>query len=88
MNPVTEAKRRYYKLAGKLISLEDELRHLSADGRRLYLHDPMVDAENCEGEEDTEAYWTAMRYAAESAAGDRAQAYGFDINDHFDRPIY
>ena len=54
----------------------------------LYLADESIDHENAETGENAPGYWAAMIYAAEAAAGQRAEAAGLDINALIGRDIY
>jgi hypothetical protein len=54
----------------------------------LYFADESVDHENVEMDENAPGYWAAMVDAAQSAAGQRAEAAGLDINALIGRAIY
>ena len=89
------AEERYFSLVAHLEEMEREMAHLAKDimdSRALYLYDISVDRQNTEDsgltEEDGEAYWEMMFTQGCNAAAYRAQDYGFDINDHFTRPIF
>ena len=55
----------------------------------LYLTDTNVDQENVgAGDEQSDEFWNSMCYAAEQAAGMRAENAGQDINTLLGRTIY
>lgn len=79
----------YLKLAADLAKIE---KAKAVNGRSLYLADELVDSANVlergdvvEGSAD---YWKAMCNAAGSAAGDRAEEYGFNINKALGYIVY
>jgi len=54
----------------------------------VYLADESVDHENVELDENAPGYWSAMIDAAGTAAGQRAEDAGYDINALIGRVIY
>ena len=74
------SKQKYDALQAELAAIEQ------ATG--LYLADANVDRENVEGDDRTNAFWSAMIGAAEQAAGMRAEAAGENINKLIGRVIY
>jgi len=68
-------------------ALQDELAAIETT-HNLYLVDESVDAENIPTGLEGDRYWAAMIYAAEAAAGQRAEAAGLDINALIGRTIY
>ena len=91
MTDQTEAETRYFKLVDRLEEVEKEMTHL-VPFCTLYLTDYCIDKENTEEggltEADGDEYWENMYCQAASAAGYRAEGYGFSINDFFPRPIF
>lgn len=74
------SKQAYDALQADLLQVE------KATG--LYLADENVDAENVTVSRDSDEFWTEMLWAAKSAAGQRAEAAGQDINQLLGYIIY
>lgn len=88
---------KYRALVADLTAIENkpELKgcrdHAGPCGASLYLTDENVDAENVIDSgiaTDDASFWDEMYSQAASAAGQRAEAYGLDINAELGRVIY
>ena len=86
---------KYHALVADLLALEEKLK--SERGIRVYLTETNVDDENtmesqdADGkpiQRDTIEYWDMMIRQASSAAGDRAEQHGIDLNRELGRVIY
>lgn len=81
---------KYRALVAELTEIENRP-ELKGSGSALYLTDELIDAENViDGGTATDdaSFWDEMYRQAASAAGQRAEAYGLDINALLGRVIY
>lgn len=96
ITPVLKTEADYRKLVAELEAVEAAQIAFASSVEvyrgRLYLTDENVDAENVmdggECAKDSAEFWHAMYAAAVSAAGFRAEQYGFDLNEAIGYRVY